>query len=1010
MRLYVRDSALMQGLGRIRSTLQSIGGAFLSFGRSMAGISLAMSAPLAAAITHFTRYGSTVADMAVRTGLTTNAVSELGYAAEQSGSSLDELESSMRRMSKTVDGARNGTASAQDAFRSLGISVADLPADPAAQLEMIADAIQRIQDPTRRAAATMAIFGKSGTAMLPMLADGAEGLRKLRREAEEVGQSLDAADVAAADRLGDAWDKFKSTISGSAFSIGVQLAPALENVLDIVSNVSKEVGAFIKKNGDVIQSSVKWAIGIGAVGGGLMALGGTLKIVGSAAGMLSTAFTPVLFLSGAIRNRVSALGSVGKSIGKSFSSFGREVATTFSQVEAAIAKSTAAAASAGAAGARIGGAFATGFTNSIGSLSGRLAAALSTGGAAVMSAARRVAGVVADPSIGAGAFRAIAAAAQSVADRIRGAAMSARRGWTGELGMMTANSSRLFFSLGDVGRRALNVAINPSQWVAAARSAVTSSVAAIRGGFSSAFASIRQNGPAAIRSAFSTVSGAASRAASASYRAFAAASPRMAAAVTTSLGRAFRSVGRMATAAASGATRGLSRGLGGAVGGTMGAVAAITSTLGAGVVGSAGAMLGQVALVGPAIMALLNPFTLLAAAIGGGVMLWVRYSDAGKAAFARIMSILEPFLAIFRQTWQGVSDAIAAGDLKLAFQVAMAGAKVAVLTALDQINGYFRDSGNKTLGTVLNTISAVVGKLAKGNLQGAWQSVVNAMKAIWTGLKNWVLSGLKSIVDRFNAIRKWAAGKILEGAFGGEMAAEQARRDKLEQEQFTLKAKPIREEMRSVRQQIEVAQSSGDTAKVEELTQRLDELRQKITDLANAPDIDLMAEAKTSISDQMDAGPIALGVDLSITDVNKKLDELKVKAQADADAAATALADDVGDGAAMASDALADARKEFDLLRGEAGAAKMRKDQKDKDEKKDDGEDPGFGRAAREQATATFSAAALARIGGGGDVPKMTLAQIKALTRQQKEDNKLMKAGQDMLIRVARESGIRFAR
>lgn len=1025
VRLYVRDSALMQGLGRIRSTLQSIGGAFLSFGRSMAGVSLTMSAPLAAAISHFTRYGSTVADMAARTGMTTNAVSELAYAAEQSGSSIEELESSMRRMTKTVDEARSGTKSAVEALASIGIAVSDLPEDPDQQLSMIANGLQRIPDPTRRAVAAMAIFGKAGTAMLPMLADGAEGLRQLRREAQEAGQSIDAEDAAAADRLGDAWDRFKATIKGASFSIGASLAPAMEDLLGIVTSCAKAVRTFVKDNGDAIQTTVKWVTGIGVLGGGLIGLGSAVKAVASVMGAIGSFLSPVLFIAGAIRSRVSKLASIGPLIGKSFSASGREIAATFATIGASISRAASTAARLAATGAKVGSSFANGFVGSISAASGRIGTILTAGASAapkvgsmlasglsgVSSTVTRIVGALTNPSVGASTFRRIASSAMAAAQSVRGAATSLSRGWTGEIGLATETSSRLFFRIGTASRAALQLAMNPSQWGTAARTAATSAATTIQQKLTSTFTRIKVYGPAAMRGAFAGVAAFASSAANASVRAFRAAAPKMASAVTTAMSKAFRGIGAMAAAGAGGAAKGIGKGIGGAVGGVMGAVGAISGILGEGVLGSFAMIAPQIGLLGGALMGLLNPFTLVAAAIGGGVYLWVKYSAAGKAAFAKIQAIIAPFVAIFKQAFQGISDAISAGDIGMAFQIGLAGAKVAVLTALEQINGYFKANGNETAATVTGTISGIVGKLASGDIQGAWQTIVNAMKAIWTGLKNWVMSGLKSIVDRFNSIRKWAASKILEGAFGGEMAAEQARRDKLEQEQFALKAKPIRAEMRKLNDDIEAATQAGDTAKVDELNAKLAELRQQLQDLANAPDIDLRADAQDDINRQLDVAPIALGVDLSIADVNRKLDDLKRKAQQDADDAANALAADVGDGAAAASDAFGKARADFDDLTAAAAKAKAAKDSAgDRDQQKLLGDMPEQARAAREQASATFSAAALARIGGGGDVPKMTLAQIKALTKQQREDNKLMKAGQDMLIRVARESGIRFAR
>ena len=73
--------------------------------------------------------------------------------------------------------------------------------------------------------------------------------------------------------------------------------------------------------------------------------------------------------------------------------------------------------------------------------------------------------------------------------------------------------------------------------------------------------------------------------------------------------------------------------------------------------GSFGAILSVIPLVGSAVMSLLSPFALLAAAVAGGVYIWTNYRESGKKAFAGIMAALAPFIATFKTTFGGISDA-----------------------------------------------------------------------------------------------------------------------------------------------------------------------------------------------------------------------------------------------------------------------------------------------------------------------------------------------------------------
>src|SRR5207237_488386 len=141
------------------------------------------------AVLKFAESGDQIAKMARRTGVSAEALSELGFAAEQSGQNIDVLEQTLKKMQKTIGGAelKSGEAAGLTSFEGklahLGLTISDLKdLAPDQQFESIADRIAAIPDPTQRAAAAMEIFGKSGTALLPLMEKGAAGIRALRQE------------------------------------------------------------------------------------------------------------------------------------------------------------------------------------------------------------------------------------------------------------------------------------------------------------------------------------------------------------------------------------------------------------------------------------------------------------------------------------------------------------------------------------------------------------------------------------------------------------------------------------------------------------------------------------------------------------------------------------------------------------------------------------------------------------------------------------------------------------
>jgi len=135
----------------------------------MMGLGAVVAAPMVAASKVFSDMGDSIAKMSARTGIGVESLSELGYAAEMSGTSMESFEKSVRTMQKTLVAAAGGSAAAVGALRKLGLTAADLDGlSPEQQFKLIADQLSKIEDPAARAVVAMDIFGKSGAELLPI--------------------------------------------------------------------------------------------------------------------------------------------------------------------------------------------------------------------------------------------------------------------------------------------------------------------------------------------------------------------------------------------------------------------------------------------------------------------------------------------------------------------------------------------------------------------------------------------------------------------------------------------------------------------------------------------------------------------------------------------------------------------------------------------------------------------------------------------------------------------------
>jgi hypothetical protein len=158
--------------------------------------------------------GGQISDLSAKTGLSTTAVQELKFAAEQTGASIGTVTAGVTQLSKKLVEGGSGTV---EALGSLNLRLEELQAmAPEDAFTAIADAIARVPDPMRQSQLAMELFGRSGAEMLPLIKGG---LAELREEAHKLGLVLSAEDVAALDEFGDLWDSTLSSakVSGAKF-------------------------------------------------------------------------------------------------------------------------------------------------------------------------------------------------------------------------------------------------------------------------------------------------------------------------------------------------------------------------------------------------------------------------------------------------------------------------------------------------------------------------------------------------------------------------------------------------------------------------------------------------------------------------------------------------------------------------------------------------------------------------------------------------------------------------
>ena len=173
---------------KAQSSLKNLGDSVQKLGKLAMGAGLAIGAIGAASLKSFAGAGDQIQKMAIRTGFSTESLSELRVAAELSGTSLDGFENAARRMFRTISDAERDMMTAVDALGALGLTSAELiNLHPEEAFHKIAFALADLETHAMKSAKASEIFGRQGTMLLPMLEDGAEGFAELSKKAHELG-------------------------------------------------------------------------------------------------------------------------------------------------------------------------------------------------------------------------------------------------------------------------------------------------------------------------------------------------------------------------------------------------------------------------------------------------------------------------------------------------------------------------------------------------------------------------------------------------------------------------------------------------------------------------------------------------------------------------------------------------------------------------------------------------------------------------------------------------------
>jgi len=174
-------------------------------------------------------------------------------AGEAGGLDASSLNRGMGMFVRKIAEARANGGALAETMQAIGLDVGKLAGmNPAEAFAEAADAIRGIPDHAERVRVAVALFGKEGIKFVEVLAQGSEGLEKMRRESERLGTAISDEAAAKVEAMNDAWGRSKMAVQGMWNSVTTALAPALT----AVGNLIEEYFVHIRQANEAIESTV----------------------------------------------------------------------------------------------------------------------------------------------------------------------------------------------------------------------------------------------------------------------------------------------------------------------------------------------------------------------------------------------------------------------------------------------------------------------------------------------------------------------------------------------------------------------------------------------------------------------------------------------------------------------------------------------------------------------------------------------------------------------------------
>lgn len=297
---------------------KELGSKLESAGQQMKGLSMAaagMVASMGALAYKSGAWADDINTMSKVYGIGTQELQKYAASAALVDVDLETITKSHVKLTKAIDGAKEGTGANAEAFEQLGVAIKDADGNLRSADEVWNDTIKalgQVTDETERDALAMQLMGKSAMELNPLIEDGGQTYEEMAKTMAKYNlEFIDDETLAKANEFNDSIDTIKA-IGGLALQelgtkLSAYLAPALEKVVDWVGRLAEwlagldpEVLAIIGGIAGVIAVVAPLLIGLGKLSFAISSIMSLMATIGPVIGGIISAAAPFVLIIGAI--------------------------------------------------------------------------------------------------------------------------------------------------------------------------------------------------------------------------------------------------------------------------------------------------------------------------------------------------------------------------------------------------------------------------------------------------------------------------------------------------------------------------------------------------------------------------------------------------------------------------------------------------------------------------------------------------------------------------------------